>query len=462
MKRIMTLIISLSAFAVLGETRQDKAGLTPLYWIDLNGTESQWGSATLTGDNFNGFGPLHYESISYWGRKAGYAFNDARGQNFACGTDSFTMFVVARGGNDYTGDDAIVFCLGKKFSGNTHENPALELLVCNPITDPSNINSNLVAVRTWDSAHDSPRDVIRTAVPGCYAAYRYVPYAIVYDAPTTTLKLYANGVELASKTGDFTGFTASTCWWQVASVRGGNEEGKTGMRDRCGVTDFRYYASALTASEVAAISSDFPLADQTGEMPYYHYAFNGSYRAYNKATAVTNICQYLGADRVCNNFNGSRAYYSNTPYSRNYFAEYSCEVMRDGVCAARSIPGTKNGYGDYWPLTNSFTFAISAKMDPDSSVRNAVLIGFGSASSNGRKASHGGLAIVLREKGKIGLDWWDGNRTRHEGATACFGCKDFSHFHDIAAVHDREAGTMSLYVDGSFHGSFAHSGFEFR
>lgn len=469
MKRIMMRLMFLSALAAIGETRQDKAGLTPLYWIDLNGTESQWGSATLTTDKYGtdsrttGFRPLSYENISYWGRKGAYSFYDARGVNFACGTGSFTMFVVARGGNDYTGDDAIVFCLGRQFAQRT-ASPALELLIRNFIADPSNNNTNLVAVRTWDSAHDSPRDVIRTVVPGCYAAYRYVPYAIVYDASTMMLKLYANGVEIASKTGDFTGFTDATCWWQVASVRGGYNTNVTGMRDRCGVTDFRYYTSALSAADVAAISADYPLADQTGEMPYYHYAFDGSYRFYepgNASEIASNVCQCLGADRVCNDFNssGSKVYYSNTPYPRNYFSEYSCEVMRDGVCAARSIPGSKNGYGDYWPLTNSFTFAISAKMDPDSSVRNAVLIGFGSASSNGGKASHGGIAIVLREKGKIGLDWWDGNRTRHEGATAYLGCKDFSHFHDIAVVHDRDAGTMSLYVDGSFHGSFAHSGF---
>ena len=457
MKRIMTLIISLSAFAVFGEARQDKAGLTPLYWIDLNGTESQWGKETLTGDNFNGFGPLHYESISYWGRRAGYAFNDARGQNFACGTGSFTMFVVARGGNDYYADDAIVFCLGRRLK-NKYSNPALELLVRNPLSSGySNVNSNLVAVRTWD-ATGVAHDVINKAVPGCYASYRYVPYAIVYDSPSQTLKLYANGVELDSKTGDFTGFSEATCWWQVASVRGGTDTG-TGVRDRCGVADFRYYTQALAPAEVAAISSDFPLADQTGEMPYYHYAFDGSYRAYKTATAITNICQYLGADRVCNDFNmqGVRTYYSNNRTS--YFAEYSCETLRGGVCAARGIPGSADGYGDFWPLTNSFTFAISAKMNPAAGIQNAVLFAFGSASSNGGKASHGGLAIVLRDKGRVGLYSWGADRTPQLGATASLGCTDYEHFHDYAVVHDREAGTMSLYVDGSFHGSFAHSGF---
>ena len=161
MKRIMTLIISLSAFAVLGETRQDKVGLTPLYWIDLNGTESQWGSATLQGDNgHNGFRPIVYEPIPYWGRKGCYSFNDARGQQFACGTGSFTMFVVARGGNEYNGDDAVVFCLGRNLDAE-YSNPALELVVRNPITDPSNVNSNLVAVRTWKSK-ETPSEKLPT------------------------------------------------------------------------------------------------------------------------------------------------------------------------------------------------------------------------------------------------------------------------------------------------------------
>ena len=402
MKRIMTLVLSVAAFAAFGETRQDKAGLTPQYWIDLNGTESQWGSATLQGDNgHNGFRPIVYEPISYWGRKGCYSFNDARGQSFACGTGSFTMFVVARGGNEYNGDDAVVFCLGRNPS-EKHSNPALELVVRNPITDPSNVNSNLVAVRTWKLS-ETPSDLICTAVPGCYAAYRYVPYAIVYDEPSTTLKLYANGVEIASTTGVFTGFTESTCWWQVASVRGGVRD--LGARDRCGITDFRYYTQALTASEVATISADYPLADQTGEMPYYHYAFNGSYRFYNGSETASNVCQCLGVDRVCNDYNlgGDRTYYSNA--RRNYFAGYSCETMRGGVCAASSISGS-NGYGDYWPLTNSFTLAISAKMNPAVGVENAVLLAFGSASSTGGKASHGGLALVLRDKGKVGLYSW--------------------------------------------------------
>ena len=454
MKRILTLALSIAAFAVFGEARQDKAGLSPLYWVDLNGAESQWGSATLQGDSgHSGFRPLAYEPISYWGRKGCYSFNDARGQSFACGTGSFTMFVVARGGNDYSADDAVLFCLGRNLSAK-HSNPALELAVRNPITDPSNVNSNLVAVRTWKS-EDSPTDVLCKAVPGCYAAYRYVPYAIVYDAPSTTLKLYANGVEIASSTGGFTGFTESTCWWQIASVRGG--VAGLGARDRCGITDFRYYTQALTAEQVATISSDYPLADQTGEMPHYHYAFNGLYRFYSGSPVASNVCQYLGSDRVRNNFNyeGNPTYYSNTPNSRNYFAGYSCEVMRDGVCAARSIPNSKDGYGDYWPLTNSFTFAISAKMDPASSVRNAVLVAFGSSA----KPTHGGLAIVLRARGKIGLDYWDSNGVRQEGVTAYLGCTDPNHFHDIAVVHDRSAGTMALYVDGSCYGSFAHSGF---
>ena len=99
MKAKLILTVILMACSAIVEAKQDKLGLTPLYWIDLNGQETQQGSATLKGDNYDGFGPLLYENISYWGRKGCYSFNDARGQKFACGTGSFTLFLVARGGN---------------------------------------------------------------------------------------------------------------------------------------------------------------------------------------------------------------------------------------------------------------------------------------------------------------------------------------------------------------------------
>lgn len=463
MKAKLILMVTLMACSAFVEAKQDKLGLTPLYWIDLNGAETQQGSEILKGDNYDGFGPLLYENISYWGRKGCFSFNDARGQKFACGTGSFTLFLVARGGNAYSSDDAIVFALGKPFASRT-DSPALELVIRNPITEGSNVNSNLVAVRTWSTADAATRDVIRTTVPGCYPAYRYVPYAIVYDATTTTLKLYANGVEIASRTGDFTGFTDATCHWQVASVRGGNSTKAgaeyTGVRDCCGVTDFRYYTQALSASEVATVSADFPLCDQTGENPYYHYAFDGYLQRDRTKPAVSNICQILGQDRVCNNnYRGVPDYFSTSGH--NYFNTYETDVLRGEVCAARGLANVADCRGDFWPLTNSFTLAISAMVNPPDDEKNTILFALGTRlnivdDGSGMKT---GLVLLRREKGKVGLDWWDSNNDIHTGATANLGCTDANHIHDFAIVHDRSAGTVSLFVDGTCHGTFDFAGF---
>ena len=456
MNRVLMLLSSFAAFAAFGG-RQDKAGCSPLYWIDLNGEESQWGAERLTPSTGSGFKPLAYEPITYWGRSGCWKFNTAHNTNFKCGTGSFTMFVVARGGMGPKGNgtdvgvgfDSIVFCLGPKTPSDANGKEAIDLVVRNCLTNTVADAKSEAIVRVWSTDNPTPHEIIRAVVPGCYAAYRYVPYAVAYDSSTQVVTLYANGVALASSSaGAFAGFSKETCWWQVASVRGG-VPGSFSKSNRTGITDFRYYRQLLDASQVATISSDYPLCDQTGEMPYYHYAFNGN----DDNNSVTNVSQTLGSARVRNiGENGFRA-----RNGRDYFYAYSCETLRDGVCAAFAFPKNACNYGDHWPLTNSFTFVLSARQG--ASYGNSVIFSLGSAES-ASAASHGSLALVSRALGAIGLDTWTTGLARREGITAHLGCVDSTHYHQYAIAYDKDAGKVSLYVDGMYYGSMDHGGFD--
>ena len=446
------LAVALAAAATLeASAKTDRLGKTPTYWIDLDGVQAQYGSETLTPSAGSGFRPQAYEPITYWGRKGCWNFGDAHNTNFKCGTGSFTMFVVARGGCDYTDRNAVVFCLGPKTPSSANGQETIELSIKSRLAkseagDPK----NEVIVRTWNSANTTPSEIIRVAVPGCYASFRYVPYALAYDSSTHVVTLYANGVALASSSpGEFSGFSNDTCWWQVNSVRGGMPDTAV-QRDCVGITDFRYYKELLNASQVATISSDYPLADQTGEMPLYHYAFNGL-RHYD---SMTNLSQTLGTARARNqdDYYGYRG-----RNGRDYFFGYSCETMRDGVCAAFAFPKNACNYGDYWPLTNSFTFVLSARQG--ASYGNSVIFSLGSAESSSA-ASHGSLALVSRALGAVGLDTWSTGLSRQEGITAHLGCVDSTHYHQYAITYDKDAGKVSLHVDGMYCGSMAHGGFE--
>ena len=442
--------VALSSVAALdASAKADLAGKTPTYWIDLNGTQTQHGSETLTPSSGSGFKPLAYEPITYWGRKGCWRFNTAHNKTFKCGTGSFTMFVVARGGCNYTEKDAIVFCLGPMTPSDNDGKESIELVVKNCLTNNGLGDAKSeAAVRVWSKDNPTPHDIIRVAVPGCYAAFRYVPFAVAYDSSTQVVTLYANGEALASSSpGDFSGFSAETCWWQVASVLGGLQDGVT--QNNCvGITDFRYYKERLSTADIATISSDYPLADQTGEMPYYHYAFNGS----RDNGSVTNLSQTLGSARVRNTADkGFRGY-----NGRDYFYGYSCETLRDGVCAAVNIPPVYTGHGDYWPVTNSFTLSMSARLDGS---RNTLLFGLGSTTAAG--APHGSLALVSRAAGVVWFGPWRADATWSEldGQTVRLGCVDTTHYHNFTLVYDKDAGKVSFYVDGSFYGSLNHGGF---
>ena len=440
-----------TAAAHEASARADRLGRTPTYWVDLDGEQTQYGSETLAPTAGSGFRPQAYETITYWDRKGCWSFGDAHNTNFKCGTGSFTLFVVARGGCNYTDRNAVVFCLGPKTPSSANGLETIELsirsrLAQNEAGDPK----NEVIVRAWNSANTAPREIIRVAVPGCYASFRYVPYALAYDSSAQVVTLYANGVSLASSSpGEFSGFTNDTCWWQVNSVRGGLPD--TAVNKDCvGITDFRYYRELLGAADIAAISSDYPLADQTGEMPLYHYAFNGV----RHLDSMTNLSQTLGSARLRNQ-NDTYGYRARN--GRDYFYGYSCETLRDGVCAAFAFPKNACNYGDYWPLTNSFTFVLSARQG--ASYGNSVIFSLGSAESSSA-ASHGSLALVSRALGAVGLDTWSTDLARREGITAHLGCVDSTHYHQYAITYDKDAGKVSLFVDGMYCGSMAHGGFE--
>lgn len=425
----------------------DKLGKTPLYWLDFNGEQVQKGTGRLN------FDPKRYEWISYWGRKGCCSFGDSgHGVSFKCGTGSFTLFAVAHGGNQYKDDDCIVFCLGPNAVNDANGTKALLLTIKDIASNDvaNGADSNSICVKSWDTDNTSARNVIEAHVSGCYAGYRYVPYAIVYDAVTTKLTLYANGEAIGSAQGDFTGMDRDECHWQIASVRGGAKGGK---RDGVGVTDFRYYTEALTAEQIQAISADYPLSDQSGEMPYYHYAFDGSGGSDQSGSipVSSNLVQMLGCERLRNNKGG----YNQDSNAHFFLTDHSEDVVRDGRYAAKGFVGSTT-YGNYWPLTNSFTFVISAKMN--SEAENDVLFAFGSK-GNSAKAACGSLAIVSRAKGKIGLDTWDTSLNRIEGLTVDLCCATTDHLHTYAIVHDRDAKTMTLYVDGGWCGTMAHDGF---
>lgn len=440
--------VLLPALKVCAKT--DQLGIEPTYWIDLNGSQAQYGAETLTARYGAGFRPKEYEPITYWGRSGCWNFEQAENINFKCGNGDFSLFVVARGGCNYTDKGAVVFCLGPKTPSEANGKEAIDLVIKNSLSDNGFGDEKSEAiVRTWDAARTTPREIVRVTVPGCYAAFRYVPYAVVYDSSSKVVTLYANGVPLGSSaSGAFPGFSAETCWWQVASVRGGRPDSNVIQNDSVGITDFRYYKTRLSGEHIAAISSEYPLADQTGEMPYYHYAFNGS-RSFDSSS---NLSQTLGAARVRNTtgkgYRGSNG--------RDYFYGYSCETLRDGFCAAVNIPPAYTGHGDYWPVTNSFTLSMSARLDGS---RNTLLFALGSATEVGAK--HGSLAIVSRDVGVVWFGPWsaDAKWNESDGVTVRLGCVDATHYHNFTIAYDREAGEASFYVDGISYGSINHAGF---
>lgn len=263
-------IALLTSTALLASAAVDEIGKTPAYWCTFDGQVGQHGASTL---QVNSWAMQSYKEVRN-GLKAGCPngsqcfvpdWNPYLALNLGGG--SFTVFLSADL-SQYSGNPMISFGSGKSTAQN--------LTFC---TRGYSTGENLVALTQWTGSGTS--DVVGPVyIPGGHGSVH--PYAIVYDATTQKLSLYADGALCGS--GSFDGLPAKVGAWCLNGFYDGAPTGITnGNKPDFFLEDFRIYREALTAGEVMSLSQALPTTASasvidpgTDAWPRYWYTFDGA------------------------------------------------------------------------------------------------------------------------------------------------------------------------------------------
>ena len=410
----------------------DSLGKTPVYWYTFDGAIVSHGSSALKcafDDSNNTF-------LECRGEKKGWRVNPNKSYHhenvFAPNNGSFTIFLsVNPGSGQY---NRYIFTLG---GNESTTNLAFALMY----------NQRIGIVR-WDRTRcgTNLRAYALMATDG--VAGRVHPYALVYDGTAHKLTLYSGGIACAEAPFEgFDGADGDPTKFQFGSVHGGrvlpfgsvpvSGASAEGMPV---IEDFRFYNEALSAEQVASISSELPSTwteaeaatvgpiENNGEQPRYFYTFDGAVRS-------------RGASDFMSTYNADYPSHS-VPVPSSYVE------CRPGVKAGEL---STTPHGD-WIVQPGGSFTLFVSSTSGTTDQNIIF-------DLGQHTSTKNLALVRQSATQVKIVKWNSSSSIQTLVTATVDSPaDYVHPYVVRYRHD--TGKVELFVDGYKAGEYSYAGLD--